>query len=160
MVQVGYNYSPDWDSYPVTQQVEVRKIRRTYKKSDNRKKFFVTTGFLLFVYALILVYLCIKGATLGYQIVELENQINQIETDNHRIEYNISRQSSLSRIEQVAVTELGMHKPLEQIAVAAVNTKKVQPLDVEQEVVAEQSQEKPLRKLYASLVQLADINNN
>ena len=54
---------------------------------------------IVFAYALLLVYLCIKSATLGYEIVGLENEINKLNTENNRMEYAIAQNSSLNIIE-------------------------------------------------------------
>lgn len=92
-------------------QTRTRMVRRTYSSYNAKRAFVIKTGIILFAYALLLVYLCIKSATLGYQIVDLQKQINTLETDNKRIEYQIANATSLERVEEYAVKELGMCKP-------------------------------------------------
>jgi cell division protein FtsL len=93
------------------QQARTAMVRRTYTRVNGKRVVVVKAAVLLFAYALVLVYLCIKSATLGYQIVDLEKQIDNLETSNKRIEYQIATETSLQRVEKVAVKELGMYKP-------------------------------------------------
>jgi len=163
MVQAGLDYSKNWDIQPVSQPVNrVKKVKKIYKKTNPKRTLLFKIGLALFIYAVLLVYLCIKSATLGYQLVELENEINKLETANSRIEYEIAEKSSLDRIEKVAVTELGMHKSDSRILVAAMFPEGVQVQVNTDEKKDGNSQmhigEKPLEKLYASLVRLAGSN--
>jgi uncharacterized ion transporter superfamily protein YfcC len=50
-----------------------QRIKRVYKKTNSRKTFLAKSGLALFVYALLVVYLCIKVSTMGYDIVRLES---------------------------------------------------------------------------------------
>lgn len=92
------------------EQGQIRRVRKL-KKTNHSRKVLVKTGVVLFAYALLLVFLCCKSAILSYQIAGLEKDIHQLETSQHRLEYQISQESSLARIETVAIKELGMSKP-------------------------------------------------
>lgn len=161
MVQAAYDYTKNYapDSY---QQPVKKVIRKTSKKSNPGKKIIISLCASLFIYALVAVYFCISSATLGYEIVHLENEVSRLETANQRIEYQIAQESSLGRIEQIAITELGMCLPEKHFSVAAA------PTAVQNSASVETSEEKTndikvgnksLEKIYASLMLLAERNN-
>jgi cell division protein FtsL len=89
----------------------VVRVKRTYTRVNSLRIFCIKTGIFLFGYALLLVFLCTKSAALGYQIVALQKDIHNLETDNKRVEYQIASQTSLQRVEAKAVKDLGMYKP-------------------------------------------------
>lgn len=158
--QAGYDYSREMEQLsgqPET-RAERRVVKRIYQKTDNRKKVLVKGVVMLFVYALVLVYLCIKSSTLGYQIVQLENDIHNLETANLRLQYEIQETCSLQHIEQVAINDLGMHKANKQISIAAIEKEiTVDETDkAEENVDNPQVGEKVLKKLYSSLKVLAE----
>lgn len=158
MIQAGLDYSNNWDAESFYRPVpQVKKVRRTYRKSNPKGKIFVKTGVALFAYALILVYLCIKGATLGYQIVELENEIQQLENANSRMEYSIAEKCSLGYIE-IAAQELGMEKADLGITVAVLP--EIEPIIINENDNSTPSQvgQNPLNKLYNNLRLLAHNN--
>ncbi|MGI6413864.1 MAG: hypothetical protein ACOXZ5_09565 [Syntrophomonadaceae bacterium] len=155
MVQAGYDYA--WEAEPVK---KTRIVRKTYRSVDQKKVFLIKVGILAFIYAVLLVYLCIKGAVLGYQIVTLENDIKSLEAANGRLEYQIAEKYSLDRVEQIAVQQLGMYKAETHVAIAQENVTPVHPVGTDHPVIAAQdSNQKPLEKLYAGLVVLAARNN-
>lgn len=111
MIQ-AQSYASSANSFDIPEQAtRTTTIKRTYTRVNGKRLFVIKSAVLLFAYALVLVYLCIKSATLGYQIVELQKQIENLETANKRMEYRIASQTSLQRVEKVAVKELGMYKP-------------------------------------------------
>lgn len=156
MIQAGLDYSNNWDIESLYRPVpQVRKVRRTYRKSNPKGKFFVKATAALFAYALILVYLCIKGATLGYQIVALENEIQQLETSNRRIEYSIAEKCSLDYVEAAAL-HLGMEKASQSIAVAVLPEPVV--ITENNNGSPSQAEENTLNKLYNNILMLAHNN--
>jgi cell division protein FtsL len=158
MIQAGLDYSNNWDTESFYRPVpQVKKVRRTYRKSNPKGKVFVKAAVALFAYALILVYLCIKGATLGYQIVELEKDIQQMETANQRLEYGIAEKCSLGYVE-IAAQELGMEKADQGITVAVLP--EVEPVIIDESHNGSSSQigQNPLNKLYNNLLMLAQNN--
>ena len=120
---------------------------------------------LLFLYAAFLVYLCIVSSSLGYQLVELENEVAHMENANARIEYEIAQCSSLERIEAHAIA-LGMHKPEESIYMAAALPAAESTLassEAGNAVTAHPADKplaKPLGKLLTGLQQLAGVTIN
>lgn len=114
MVQAGYSYARKWEeeAYVLSSPVAnyQTEVKSTNKKVKRGRAFVVKTSLLCFAYALLLVYLCIKGSTLGYQIVKLEDSLASLETANHSLEYSIAQQTSLDRIEVIATRDLGMHQ--------------------------------------------------
>lgn len=163
MVQAGYDYSRHWEEPVVNRQPQVRRVKKTYKVVNFKRKMLVKFVIFAFVYALILVYLCIKSATLGYQIVALEKELENYEAANARLQYAIQEACSLEKVEQIAMNELGMYKPDKHLVIA-YSAPMVAIQDNEendnQEInnVALESQDKPLYKLYTNLLLLAEKN--
>ena len=161
MVQAGYDYSRWERPYAPEPTREERRIsRKTAINRNVKKNVMIKLSFVVFAYAFLLVYLCIKSATLGYEIVGLENEINRISTENNRLEYAIAQNSSLDIIEQKAITQLGMIIPSTEMgyAVAAVN-EPVAPALKAGVVSNTAAEEKPLARLYASIMLLTGKNN-
>lgn len=159
MIQAGLDYSKNWDAETLYRPVpQVQKVRRTYRKSNPKGKLIVKTGLALFLYALVLVYLCFKGAALGYQIVELERDIHQLETSNQRAAYSISEKQSLAHIE-AAAANLGMQKPGQGIMIAAsAGAERIMVDQPNTQSGPNQAGGGPLKKLYKNLVVLAQNN--
>lgn len=157
MIQAGYDYSCKLERWHYPElNPEKKLVKKTYTRTDNRKKVLIKSVVLLFIYALVLVYLCITISTLGYQIVHLENDIHQLEKANARLQCEIQETCSLERIEQVAIKDLGMHEADKRIAVAAVDEKIVaEPVKRSNKNTGTQVGEKPLQKLYCSLKVMA-----
>ncbi|HCF50087.1 MAG TPA: hypothetical protein DER60_07380, partial [Syntrophomonas sp.] len=104
MVQAGYQYASSWEEAAPQQEVpRVRRVKKTYRKVF-KGKLLAKLGLAAFVYGLLLVFLCLKAATLGYQIVHLEEDIRKLESSNQRLQYEIEKQVSLDYVENYAVT--------------------------------------------------------
>ncbi|MBC7076032.1 MAG: cell division protein FtsL [Syntrophomonadaceae bacterium] len=168
MIQAGYDSSRDLEYQPDFQPGSgTQKVRRVSKKFKPRGKILFKIGVIAFIYALLLVYLSVRSAVLGYEIVELQNDINLLETANNRLEYEIAQKTSLKRIEQIAETELGMHKSDNYIAIADATGENGQGqitaeagISSEEEASADiQKGSDSLRKIYASLLLLAAKNH-
>lgn len=164
MIQAGYKYETYLD-YTVNQAEICHDLKSTTSKANilrvRRKKMVFKGIAAFFIYSVILVYLCVKSATLGYQIVSLEKDIHAVETENLRIRYLTENSCSLETVEKIAVTELKMIKPHDKINVALspleikpVVSEKVENNRVGVEEIGQT--EKPLYKLYANLAFLAD----
>ncbi len=154
MQQVAYKYSDSWQEKVEIPVIEPR-VRTVVKiKTNQHRKLLVKAGLFLFAYAVMLVFLCAKSASLGYEIENMNKEISKLTTANHRLEYQIASYSSLSRIEKIAVTELGMQRADLSHSIAV----KVEPKPVQ--VASRQPEnanlsEKPLYKIYTSLSHLA-----
>lgn len=154
MQQVAYNYSNPWQEKVELSVVEPRVRTVVKTRTNQHRKVLVKCGLLVFAYSVLLVFLCAKSASLGYDIDNLNKDINNLTTSNHRLEYQIASYSSLSRIEKIAVTELGMQRAdlNNSIAVKA----ETQPVQVaSNHKVTTNLSEKPLHKIYTSLSHLA-----
>ncbi len=112
MVQAGSSVARKWENdfyTPVGVNLQnYGRVKKTYKQVNPRKAVLVKIAVLLFAYAVLIVFLCIKSATLGYQIVTLQNDIAKTEVMNRKLEYSIAAQTSLKRVEWLASTQLGM----------------------------------------------------
>ena len=115
-------------------QRQTRQVKRTTTKKVNQgRKILIIGGSLLMVYALFLVFLCIKSATLSYQINSLETDVAQLETTQNRIEYQISEAKSLDRVQKIAEEQMGMTKP-------AINSSVLMETDSQPVVVANKAE--------------------
>jgi len=155
MQQVAYNYSNSWqESVELPVEPRVKKVVRTTRQHNQYRKVLVKCGLLVFAYAILLVFLSAKSASLGYQIDNLNKDINNITTANNRLEYQIACQSSLSRIEKIAIAELGMQRVDLKNSIAM--EVEPQPIKVaSQQNEATNMSQKPLYKIYTSLSHLA-----
>ncbi len=161
MIQAGYDYAKWEDQYVPEPTRQDRSVKRKTATNKNAKRnVMIKLCIIVFAYALLLVYLCIKSATLGYEIVSLENEINQMNTENHRMEYAIAENTSLDLIEQKATSELGMIIPGTEMSYAvAVVSESVNPVLKVEMVDNTAAEDKPLAKLYASIMLLTGKNN-
>ena len=155
--QVEFQYS-----YVQNHKQPVRRIKRVYKKTNYYKPKLLKIGLTLFIYALLVVYLCIKISTMGYEIVRLEKDIDKLQTANHMLEFKIAEQISLDRVEMLATKQLGMCKADVSRSIAVVAQKQESVDSTSQTTVANISHnnprigEKTLQKLYSNLMLLAE----
>ncbi len=159
MVQAGYDYSRQWEPR-IEEEPRARRVKKTYKKVNIKRKVLIKLAGFAFIYGLVLVYICIKSATLGYQIVSLEQDLKNYEAANARLQYSIQESCSLDKVEQIAVSELGMSKPEKHVAVALSDPKvTIAPDNPDAEInTVSAAEEKPLYKLYTNLLLLAEKN--
>ena len=155
MQQVAYNYSNSWqEQVELPVEPRVKKVVRTTRLQNQHRKILVKCGLLLFAYAVLLVFMCAESASLGYQIDNLNKDINNITTDNSRLQYQIAQQSSLSRIEKLATSELGMQRAdLKNSIAMKVEPQPIKVASLQNE--ATNMSQKPLYKIYTSLSHLA-----
>jgi cell division protein FtsL len=158
--QAGYKYSTNWEPLSPKPETNVRTVRKTCKKVNTKRKFVIKAGASLFIYALVLVFFCMKSSSLGYQIVALENNIQQIETSNNRMEYQIAQKSSLQRIEKIAAKDLGMYKPGTNEDIAVESQQQSVTANRQNPISQSKIAEKPLNKVYSALQLLAQKDNN
>ena len=155
MQQVAYKYKNTWqEQVDSPDELRARKVVRTTRQHNQHRKILVKCGLLVFAYAVLLVFLCAKSASLGYDIDNLNKDISKITTANNRVEYQIAQQSSLARIEKIATSELGMQRvDLKNSIAMQVDP---QPIKVaSQPTAATNMSQKPLYKIYTSLSRLA-----
>lgn len=154
----------EWQHHSLPETpIRQTRIRKTVKKVNLKRKLYIKCAFLGFGYAMLLVTLCIKSATLGYQIEKLETDIQNLETANHRLDYQIAAKTSLNRVEWFAASQLGMYKPIssEKAASLAMDLKS-QPISVASNTSSSQSETSLSQKLkntmYSSWSRLAQNN--
>lgn len=138
-----------------------RIVKKTVHKVNHKRKFLVKTALLIFGFSLLLVFLCIKSATLGYQIEKLEKDIQGLETANHRLEFQIAEKSSLERVAKAASADLGMYKPDTKTAIAMeVKSEPIQVASVAVNTTDDNNiSQRLLNKMYSSLSRLAQNSN-
>lgn len=157
MQQAASRYATAW-SEPIESQAElsVRQVTRTTTKVNHHRKLMVKSGVGVFLYAVLLVFLCAKSASLGYEIEGLNKDINKLETENNRLEYQISQKSSLSRVEKLAASTLGMEKlDLNNSIAMEVQSQPITIADQADKNENNTISQKPLYKIYTSLSHLA-----
>jgi cell division protein FtsL len=161
MLQAESSLARDWKAPVLPERPPLKKVtHRTVYKINNKRKLYFKTAVILFGYALLLVFLCIKSATLGYQIENLQNEISDLETANNRIEYQIAEKSALSRVEQIAAAQLGMVKPDEKSVLAMeVVSEPIQVASATTGLPNQNVSEKIWHNMFNSLARLAQNNN-
>ncbi len=162
MVQASHARKVEFQySYTQVEEQPVRKIKRVYKKINSRT-ILVKTGLAVFIYALLVVYLCIKVSTMGYEIVRLEKDVDKLQASNHMLEFKIAEQISLDKVEMFASEQLGMCKSdiSRSIAVASYKPETTNLASSTNAGDSDKSKinigEKNLRKLYSNLMLLAE----
>jgi cell division protein FtsL len=158
MIQ-AHGYARNTDSFDMAEpEVKTTTVKRTYKRINRKRVLILKSAALLFTYALVLVYLCIKSATLGYQIVDLQKDIEDLEAANKRMEYNIAQQTSLQRVEEIAQKDLGMCKPDENAIVQiAAQSEPVKSAELPKTTVSQQpaTGANTLLKVYQTIAVMA-----
>lgn len=165
MLQAGYKYE-DYSYYSMNkEEIGYKPVyeSRVDLLRARKKKVLCKIIAVFFIYAVVLVYLCVKSAVLGYQIVDLEKEIHNIENENLRIQYLTENSCSLEMVEKIAVNELHMIKPDTKVDIAVLPTevKVTAPERIasdEQDGKTGSQPEKPLYRLYANLAFLAEKN--
>jgi len=161
MLQAESSLAREWKAPAIPDRpVQSNITRSNVYKINNKRKFYFKTAVILFGYALLLVFLCIKSATLGYQIENLQNEISDLETANNRIEYQIAEKSALSRVEQIAATQLGMVRPNEKSVLAMeVVSEPIQVASASSGLPDQNVSQKIWNNMFTSLARLAQSNN-
>jgi len=161
MLQTEASCARDWNISDIPADLSsTRVVKKTVTKVNHKRKIYVKIALALFSYALVLVFLCIKSATLGYQIDGLQKDIRNLDTANHRLEYTIAEKSSLDRVEKRAVANLGMYKPDESRSITMeVKTEPIKLASAAGSVMNDKTvSQKILDKVFSSLSHLAQKN--
>jgi cell division protein FtsL len=158
MLQAENTYARDWSVTDLPEVVRTRRlVRKTKVKINQKRKLLIKGTAILFGYALLLVFLCIKSSILGYQIEQMGKDVQDLETANQRLEYQIAQKSSLDRVERIAVANLGMCKPDLNKSIAM--EVKAEPVKVATTVTSASNDmsisQKVLNNLFSSLSRLA-----
>lgn len=162
MLQAESSCAREWRAPDLHEKViKGRIVRKTVHKVNHKRKLLIKTAISVFGFALLLVFLCIKSATLGYQIEQLNLDIQSLQTANNRLDFQISEKSSLANVERIAVADLGMYKPDAKTSI--VMQVKAEPVQVASSAVTTADDKnisrKILEKMYSSLSRLAQNSN-
>lgn len=158
MLQAERAYARDWNVADLSEAViNDRSVRKTKVQVNKKRKFLLKGTAILFVYALVLVFMCIKSATLGYQIEQMTKDVQNLETANQRMAYQTAQKSSLDRVEHIAVANLGMYRP--DLNKSISMQVKTEPINVATTVASASNDmsisQKVLNNLFSSLSRLA-----
>ncbi len=90
-----------------------RPVKRKRRNSARKAKARLILNLAVYAiaFAVLGVTLCVKSALMGYEIVELKQEISRLESENSRLEYTIAELSSLDRVQAEAEKRLGMFRP-------------------------------------------------
>lgn len=93
--------------------VSPRPVKRKRRNSvrEAKARLILNLAVYAIAFAVLGVTLCVKSALMGYEIVELKQEIAQLESENSRLEYTIAELSSLERVQAEAEQRLGMFRP-------------------------------------------------
>ena len=88
-----------------------KKIRRIKPVSGGAR--LVLTGLILacFMVGVLITYYCSQVFALGYQISRLQGELEVLRVENHNLDEEVHRLTSLERVEYLATNKLGMVKP-------------------------------------------------
>jgi len=98
--------------YTLYQEQTVQPARSKQSKPDLKLRVRCLT--IVVLAAVLMMVVAIQREMIvrsGYGLVELKNQIAQLERDNERLRLDIAKMKSPQRIQQIAITQLGMVKP-------------------------------------------------
>ena len=88
----------------------VKRKRRTSVKNA-KGRLLLNLAVYVIAFAVLGVTLCVKSALMGYEIVELKQEIARLESENSRLEYTVAALSSLERVQAEDEERLGMFRP-------------------------------------------------
>lgn len=99
------------------------------KKSFSKNHRLVLIGLVLagFLVGVSITVYCSQIITLGYQITSLEKELALLRIENHSLDEEIKRMTSLERVEFLAVNKLGMVRPDENNILVVTVAGKNQP---------------------------------
>lgn len=102
-----------------SQKINYSKSKKPGKESkgNGKKLLMIYTAFIVLIGFIVILNLSqsIKINNLNYRLEELEREHTELQNDNEDIRFQISNLSSLSRVENIARSELNMDEP-QQIA--------------------------------------------
>ncbi len=96
------------------QKRQLARRRREIRRRTGKKLLgitYVRVGLCVVIYAIVLTGICAKGSMMSYDVIRLENEIEKLEATNKQLAFEIQEKGSLSRIAEIASTQLGMVKP-------------------------------------------------
>lgn len=117
-----YDYNHDYDfDYDYEHEYEERiekspefAVLRELKIKRNNAKVkanLVVKVSIILILGLIIAFRYASITELGYKVNAMQNQLDELKSENARIETNIARQMNLAEISEIAINELGMQKP-------------------------------------------------
>lgn len=121
VAQENFSYLPQQERQPE----QTKSAQRLSKRAVRRGRvLLIGCIFALFMIGVTVAYYFAQVSTVGYQISQLQNQLNALQTEQEYLETQANQLLSLQRIEAIATTKLGMVKPdpNEVVLVAALPT--------------------------------------
>lgn len=112
-----YDYDYDEPLYEEPQeitQVNPHTVRERRRRTSLDTKLRSRCQMLFVTVAVLAMAVTVRSgisASRGYELVAIQQQIQQVEQENERLRIEIARLKSPQRIEQIATDELGMEVP-------------------------------------------------
>lgn len=127
MIQAHARIYPEVDrrGEPVSQLTLAYRRKRT---TIDKGGLLSSVVMYIVLFSVAAVFLYVQGALMGYKVVGLKARVNELETQNKRLEYKIAQLSSLDRIAYIAETHMGMCKPEEANMVAVIGESRPVPV--------------------------------
>lgn len=139
--------------------LERKPARKQGKKRSRAKRKLCILGVIAVTFSFGVYYTSLSAiiASKGYELEQLKGEISRLQTSNERLELTLASMSSLDKVEEIAVSELGMHRPDDTTSpalVAVVPVENEQADKEEGDSTAGQQKEKVLTSgnLYQALV--------
>lgn len=88
-----------------------KKTSRRKAFSANHRLALIGLVFAGFLVGIAITVYCSQTIALGYQIASLEKELAVLRIENHNLDEEIGRMTSLERVEDLAVNKLGMVRP-------------------------------------------------
>ncbi|SHK24329.1 septum formation initiator family protein [Desulforamulus aeronauticus] len=108
VAQEKFSYLPQQERQPEQPKVAQRLSKRAVRRG---RMLLISCIFALFMIGIIVSYYFAQVSTVGYQISQLQNQLNVLQAEQEYLETQANQLLSLQRIEAIATTKLGMVKP-------------------------------------------------
>ncbi len=91
---------------PLSKKISRKKVLR-----KNHRLALIGLVFTGFLVGVAITFYCSQINTLGYQITRLDKELALLRIENHSLNEEIRKMSSLGRVEYLAINKLGMKRP-------------------------------------------------
>lgn len=107
------------------ERIDYKDYKESEQKENKNKNIVVTFAIALILIATLFAFQIFQVVTithLSYQTEDLESKLNSLEKSNEKLELEVTKKISLSKIEKIAKNDLGMVEAKE-IKYVAINDK-------------------------------------
>ncbi len=101
----------DYDFPQTIEEQQPKPKRKTHKMPAGQKIVLVSLVLSCFVIGSFVAYYFAQVAYLGYKIDLLQTKLADLRLESHNLEQEVTKITSLEKVEAIAVNEMGMVKP-------------------------------------------------